>query len=283
MPTDALHNREVKLAALPTLQDREHGRSLKQLPAELKVDAERRIISGYASTFGNWDAYNDLIRPGAFARTIAEKHTGREVSRIKFLWQHRASEALGVAVRLHEDSRGLEFEGKVLHPGELGRVALVLAAEKVIDAFSIGFDVYPGGSRWLELDDLSEAERLSLLAQNSLDDLFWMPPRELSALDLWENSLVTWGANPLAMVEAVKSITRDVTRTLVPGWSPAEARALRSMRSDPEAVSPLSPLKDDGAADLTKNISIATTPTGIVDAPAWRKTMSDLRQLFDDL
>lgn len=211
-----INTRELKLELLPKLDANNDSLLVRDIKFEVKADAKSGIIEGYASTFGNWDSYNDIIRAGAFSRSIAEKHAGFERSKIKFLWQHDRRQVLGLAAELREDSHGLYFEGKVVHPGELGRVALTLAAEGAIDAFSIGFNIYPGGAKWLELEDLSEAEKQALLANNSLDDLFWMPPREFTAIDLKENSLVTWGANPLALIEGVKSYFR----TMVPGWRP---------------------------------------------------------------
>ena len=39
--------------------------------AELKLDADSRVFTGYASTFGNVDSYGDTILPGAYKSVIA--------------------------------------------------------------------------------------------------------------------------------------------------------------------------------------------------------------------
>lgn len=217
MPTEdnGIDSRALKLSSIATA----NGHETKHLQIEIKADTEKRLISGYASTFDGWDSYHDTIVKGAFARTIREKHAGREASAIKFLWQHKWAEPLGLPVVLEEDSRGLVFEAKVVEPGDLGRRALTFAAEKVVDGLSIGFDVFPGGSEWVDPAKMSTEELAGLLASGAtLDDLYWMPPRRLSAIDLWEVSLVTFPANTDARVEVVKSLAR----VLVPGWRPSQ-------------------------------------------------------------
>lgn len=284
------------------------GRELKLHQVEVKADAAKRTISGYASVFNNWDSYNDTIAPGAFKRTIAEKHDGRDASLVKFLWQHTWADALGLPTVLREDSRGLEFEAKVIHPGELGTVALTLAAEKVVDGVSIGFNLFPGGYEWVDLDQLSEAELAKLLQHATLDDLWWSPPRRLTAIDLWEFSLVTFAANPEARVEVVKSLAR----TLVPGWSPvpreqragrvlsqrnvdALGRALGALdgaAAEIRSVLESATVEEEGAAEevpkaapehapLTPHTGIVTPSTAIADA-ALSAVLGDIRSAFEE-
>lgn len=220
--------RKLKLNALSYA----NGHETKQFKIEIKADSEKRLISGYASTFDGWDSYIDTIVKGAFVRTIAEKHEGREHSLIKFLWQHAWADPLGLPTVLREDSHGLEFEAKVSDPTDLGRRALVLAEEKVVDGLSIGYDIFPGGAEWLDPSEISEDELAALLASGvTLDDLFWMTPRRLTAIDLWEVSLVTFPANTEARVEVVKSMAR----TLVPGWRPEGAKASPSAKEPADA------------------------------------------------
>jgi phage head maturation protease len=46
-----------------------------------------RTVTGIAAVFGNVDAYNDRIHPGAFTKTINEN-----MRRVRFLWQHDATQ-----------------------------------------------------------------------------------------------------------------------------------------------------------------------------------------------
>ena len=155
-----------------------------------------------------------------------------------------------------------------MHPGELGRVALTLAAEGAIDAFSIGFNLFPDGAKWLELEELTEAEKVGLLANNSLDDLFWMPPRELTAIDLMENSLVTWGANPLALVEGVKSYFR----TMVPGWRPEKKEAVTEPAPTPAPVDEEVVVIEERGGELHLHFK------SVEDVEAFAKSWSSSRQ-----
>ena len=58
--------------------------SLKQEPDSLLAG----VVEGYAAVFGNVDDGNDLIDPGAFAKTITENG-----GRIKMGWHHAAPSA----------------------------------------------------------------------------------------------------------------------------------------------------------------------------------------------
>lgn len=42
-------------------------------PAQFKANFEQRIVEGYASIFGNVDEVNDVMVPGAFKKTLAER------------------------------------------------------------------------------------------------------------------------------------------------------------------------------------------------------------------
>ena len=65
-------------------------------------------FEGYASVFNNKDLGNDVIRQGAFTKTI----TGRKASSIKLLYQHKTDEPIGVIDSLEEDKRGLKIKGR---------------------------------------------------------------------------------------------------------------------------------------------------------------------------
>lgn len=208
--------RELKLAAMPRTT---RGHQIKTFAFETKVVNEAEgIIEGYASVFDVFDSYNDVVRPGAFTRTIKEKHTGRTQSKFKFLWQHDWSSPLGLPIHIEEDSTGLRVVTKVVDPTDLGRRALIMAKEGVVNGLSIGFDLFSGGANWLEMSDLTPEQ----IGQLDLEMLGWWPPRELTLIDLWEFSQVTFGANPDALIDAVKSIAQ----TIYPGWTPPAMKTI---------------------------------------------------------
>jgi len=56
---------------------------IKNFSFETKELTEEGQFEGYAAVFGNRDSWDDIIEPGAFAKTIKER-----ASKIRVLWQH---------------------------------------------------------------------------------------------------------------------------------------------------------------------------------------------------
>lgn len=172
----------------------------RDFPLEIKEITEEGRFSGYASVFDVIDYYDDEIVRGAFAKSIAEKMP-------VMLWQHDSAEPIGVYESIREDDIGLWIEGRLLLDLEKGREAYILLKNQAIRGLSIGF--VPILWEW----ENRESRRI----------------RVLKEIDLWEVSLVTFPANPKALVDDVKSIKtiRDVEDTLRDaGFSRTEAKAL---------------------------------------------------------
>lgn len=141
---------------------------------ELKdVDEKAGIIRGYASVFGNKDSDGDVIAKGAYTKTISENK-----DRIAFLYQHDITKPIGKNLNLQEDSYGLKFEAQFSN-STLGRDVAIMAAEGIIKEVSVGFRTMKGAPK---------------------DDHY-----EIQETKLYEYSLVTLAANPLAMVTELKS------------------------------------------------------------------------------
>jgi HK97 family phage prohead protease len=58
-------------------------------------------FAGYAALFGIADGAGDTIRPGAFAKAIAETPA------FPLYWQHNAAQRIGSVEAIAEDARGL--------------------------------------------------------------------------------------------------------------------------------------------------------------------------------
>jgi HK97 family phage prohead protease len=142
-------------------------------------DIEGRTFKGYASTYDK-DLGGDVIAPGAFAKTLAERG-----ARVKVLWQH--SEPIGRPVDMREDGKGLYVEAKISNT-RLGDEALELMRDGVIDQMSIGYSVPQGKSEYQE-----DGTRL------------------IKELKLYEFSAVTFPMNEAAIITGVKSL-RDAVR-----------------------------------------------------------------------
>lgn len=130
-------------------------------------------IEGYASVFGVADQGGDVVQKGAYQKSLtALEAQGR---RVKMLWQHDASQPIGVWDELREDGHGLYVKGRLLSDIEKGREAASLIAAGAIDGLSIGY-------RTVMAERDAKGRRL------------------LSELELWEVSLVTFPMLPDARV-----------------------------------------------------------------------------------
>ena len=128
-------------------------------------------FAGYAAIFGRPDRGGDVVRAGAFAKSLA-----RGTSSVPLLWQHAPERPIGRVEYLKEDSRGLRVIGH-LSKGGAGREAAALLRDNAVRGLSFGYRVRE-----------AQGER----------------PRELTELELVEISLVTPPMQPKARVHMVE-------------------------------------------------------------------------------
>lgn len=132
-------------------------------------------FAGYAALFDRPDRGGDVVRRGAFARTLK-----RGAARVPLLWQHDPARPIGRIDLLEEDGRGLRIIAR-LSAGAAGREAAALLKDGAVSGLSFGYRVRaargPGADGGL---------------------------RELTDLDLVEISLVTLPMQPRARVHAVE-------------------------------------------------------------------------------
>ncbi len=157
-------------------------------------------VAGYASTFDREpDSYGDVVKRGAFARTLAEWR--RKGKPIPLLYGHNTDDPkhnIGHVVNAYEDTRGLFIEAEFDPDNELAQYARRLAQQGRVYQFSFAFSVRDQGA--VTLADGTRAN-------------------ELRDLDLFEVSLTQIPANQHAVVTSVKSGRETDARKL------AEARA----------------------------------------------------------
>lgn len=144
----------------------------------LKSCAGNGYFSGYASIFNTADSDRDIIKKGAFLKSLAwwKEHNKKP----KMLWQHNLETPIGVWEEIYEDLNGLFVKGRLLLDLQKGREAYSLLKEGVLDSLSIGFRV-------------NDSE---LLPKGRL----------IKEIDLQEISLVTFGAHAGAKIHEVKAI-----------------------------------------------------------------------------
>lgn len=167
----------------------------KGLTLEFKdVDQKQGIVTGYFSAFNNVDSDGDIIRKGAFTRTIRENGPKSSKPRIKHLLNHSPYQPLGNLLDLKEDDYGLYYESKV-GTHTLGVDFLKMVESDLIKEHSIGF-------RTLKRNQLQDYEGYM---KNPGGGWF-----ELIELKLYEgSSLTAWGSNEATPLTGVKGMKED--------------------------------------------------------------------------
>ena len=165
------------------------------LAAQVKdVDQKQGIVSGYFSAFNNVDADGDIIRSGAFTKTIRENGPGSSKPRIKHLMNHDVNQVPGVLQVLKEDSTGLYYESKA-GTHTLGQDYIKMVESGIITEHSIGF-------RTVKRNQLQDYE-----GYKSNPSGGWF---EITEVKLWEGSSLTgWGANENTPITGLKGLSID--------------------------------------------------------------------------
>jgi HK97 family phage prohead protease len=137
--------------------DTEYGALLRI--EDVKASDSGFEVAGYVSTYGNVDLGGDVVMRGAFDKTL-ENPSG-----VRFLYQHRPDQVLGVAKSLKSDDKGL-FGVFKISKTTLGEDVHRLLVDKALDSFSIGFipnevEFDDAGTRLLKSLDLMEASIVS--------------------------------------------------------------------------------------------------------------------------
>ena len=154
----------------------------KSLEMSVKdIDTKSGIVVGYFAAFNNKDSGGDIIRKGAFTKSINERGVNSTGNRkIKHLFQHDVNKPIGLLKSLEEDSYGLKFESK-LSESTLGQDVLKQYHEGILNEHSIGFN--------------------AIKEKYDKEGGF----NEIKEVLLWEGSTVTFGANPETPVTGFKS------------------------------------------------------------------------------
>jgi len=153
------------------------------------VDTATRKVVGYGSAFDVIDSDRDVIRKGAFVKSIQENgpnSTGNR--RIAMLRNHNWDWQIGKFLELEEDAFGLRFVAQ-LGTSSKGDDALRDYQEEILREHSIGFNYV--------------SDKIKFIDESNFDDNgHW----EITEVKLWEVSGVTFGANEFTpVIDAAKS------------------------------------------------------------------------------
>ena len=105
-------------------------------------------FAGYAALFDRRDSGRDVIRPGAFARTLAERRQP-----LPLYWQHRPDQRIGWVETVAEGTRGLRVVAAIDNPEGGAAAALKRGA---VTGLSFGYTArgYRRDATGRELTDL---------------------------------------------------------------------------------------------------------------------------------
>jgi HK97 family phage prohead protease len=140
----------------------------------IDFDEKNNIVKGYGSYFDNKDSDMDIIRKGAYQKTIQENG-----NRVKYLYQHDMMQPIGKMSELYEDDKGLVFTAEIPKT-QLGNDVIELMKAGVITENSVGI--------------------MPIIKENKGDY------REIKEVKLYEISAVTLAANDQAKILDVKGM-----------------------------------------------------------------------------
>lgn len=148
---------------------------------------EAGTFTGYAARFGERNSYDEIVKKGAFKRTLSD-HKSRRVSP-PMLWSHNPDSPVGVWTSIREDDEGLAVEGRLITGTERGREALELLKAGAVSGLSIGFRTVRqertrDGGRILTEIDLVEISIVAVPAANGarIKSVRSASPQKLKAL-----------------------------------------------------------------------------------------------------
>lgn len=185
----------------------------KSRPLRIKAvgeddDVAEGTIKAYASVFGNVDSYGDVVEKGAFARTIKAWEDSDNV--LPLLWGHNTSDPdfnIGAVTKASEDDNGLLIEATFDMDNPKAAQVYRLCKGRRVHDLSFAFDIVEAG-------------------EGKIDD---RPVRLLKDLDLFECSIVPYGANPETEIVAVKHSVEAFARSL--GMNEKRSESLVEIRS----------------------------------------------------
>lgn len=147
------------------------------------IDEGTRKVKFYAASFNTLDSDRDVIRPGAFLKSINEHGPGSMGNRkIAHLRNHSWEDQIGLPVEMKEDGAGLLVVSQ-LGRSTKGQDALLDYQDGILREHSIGFNYI--------------ADRMKFIKESELhkDGHY-----DVNEVKLWEVSGVTFGANSLTPV-----------------------------------------------------------------------------------
>jgi len=169
----------------------------KTLDGIKDMDSEKRQVAVYLSKFDSMDSDSDIIRKGAFSKSLSERGVSSTSNRkIAFLRHHDWQQPIGKWLTLQEDDYGL-FGVAQMGNSTIAKDAWEDYKMGIIREHSIGFQYVQ--------DKIKFMEDTSMLGGGFYD---------ITEVKLFEGSAVTFGANEFTQVVEVKSAEDKRTKLI---------------------------------------------------------------------
>ena len=220
--TKKVDKKEINRSALITPFDR------LKIVSGAKNDKDPGWIEGYASVFNVPDYGGDIVRPGAFQKTIAERvPAGRvKLMAVHFIHGGGAAEVIGTVTQAKEDDYGLWIHAD-LSSTELAQQTRQKALEQHLKELSMGYKKLKYNYITIQGNDYQELIEVMLL----------------------EVTVVPFGMNEHALITAAKSA---VSLGKLIGHDLKAPDKGRLLMGDKEAVQELKSSLDDLSQQLGK-------------------------------
>lgn len=127
-------------------------------------------IEGYASAFGNVDSYNEVVEPGAYAKSVNERVPGLPLMVSHLAHGGDANDVIGEVTEAKEDGRGLWVHAE-LDDSELAQKTREQVIEGTIGKMSVGYEMI----LW-EVDRRESADLVRLKELKLMDVIVTMAP-----------------------------------------------------------------------------------------------------------
>ncbi len=205
---------------------------------------EEGQFTGYASVFDNVDLYGDVVRKGAFTRTLAEWAAKAETALIPLLFGHDTTDPnnnIGHVISAEEDDHGLLVKCQIDLEGGNGPQVYRLVKGRRLSEMSFAYDVQDGG-----------------FEKSGADEFY-----EIRDADLFEVSLVPIGANRETELLEVKR--------------PAEIKSGRTISARNEGILQEAQTKISEAAEAIASVlsAVAEGDSGKDEASGGKSAKTD--------
>ena len=197
--------------------------------AEFKAAGDEWMVEGYVSHFNNLDYGGDIVRPGAFKKTLISG------PKVRFLRDHDPKLLLGAPTKLFEDSTGLFGKFKISKT-RLGEETHELVTDGVLDSFSFSYSA----------DEYKIDEK-----ENT---------RDLLAVTLYEASLCSMPMNEEAVVTGFKGLLGFTANMTLTEQAQAYAEGMAKLTNDlRDMVKTIDrPLSETKRQELTKLLELCS-------------------------